>query len=109
MPSWLSGLIQQKDDTPQHSNTSPPPPTVSTRETTGDVQKSGENEIKVTEEKSSSVLSLLKGKDNIQFSILELIRDLAEKKQNIQQATIRLIQDQLNSDLLIKVTAKHLN
>jgi len=109
MPSWLSGLIQQKDDIPQRNNTSPPPPTVSARETTGDVQKSGENETKVTEKNSSSVLSLLKGKDNIQFSILEIIQDLAEKKQNIQQATIRLIQDQLNSDLLIKVTAKHLN
>lgn len=105
MPSWLSGLIQPKDETPAR-DPSPPPhtiPSVSIKKTTVEVSKAEDNSNKVPGESHSSILSLLKGKDNVQSSILELIQDLAMKKQNIQQATITLIQDQLNSDLLIKV------
>ncbi|CAH1724629.1 unnamed protein product [Aphis gossypii] len=55
-----------------------------------------------SEEKPVSILSLLRGKDSIQTSMLEMIQELAKKKQDIQQAAITLIQDQQNSDLLIK-------
>jgi len=105
MPYWLSGLIQQKDEISQRDST-PNPPIHFTKETTINIQKSeeNENENKITNENPSSILTLLKGKDNLQSSILELIQELAKNKQNIQQATITLIQDQQNSDLLIKVT-----
>lgn len=107
MPSWLSGLIENKGESVPRSNTPPLNPPTPIKETAArDVQKSTVNETIVAEEDSSSVLSLLKGKDNIQSSTLELIKDLAKKKRNIQRATITLVQDQLNSDLLIKVTAK---
>lgn len=109
MPSWLSGLIQPKDETPAR-DPSPPPhtiPSVSIKKTTVEVSKTENNTKKVPGESPSSILSLLKGKDSVQSSILELIQDLAKKKQNIQQATITLIQDQLNSDLLIKVREIH--
>lgn len=108
MPSWFREIAQQKDETPTTvtSIAHPPPPRVifSAEEpaTTARVQKS---ETKKTAEKESpsSVLSLLKGKDSLQSTILELIQELAKKKQDIQQATLTLIQNQQNSDLLIKV------
>lgn len=102
MPSWLSGLIQQKDETPARDFS--PPPTPPTKETATDIKKPEKNDTKITEENPSLILPLLRGKETFQTSMLELIQDLAKKKQNIQQATITLIQDQLNSDLLIKVT-----
>lgn len=102
MPSWLSGLIQHKEET---SPALPPPPSIlSTDETaTPGAQKSGETENKNTDAKSSTIESLLRQKDEVQATTLELIQDLAKKKKNIQQATITLIQEQQNSDLLIKV------
>lgn len=110
MPSWLSGLIQQKDETlplvPSHT------PIMSNNEETATAvhtKKSDENELKVTSDNPSSILSLLKGKDSLQSSILELIQELAKKKQDIQNATYTLIHNQQNSDLLIKVTEKLIN
>lgn len=100
MPSWLSGLVQHKDAEiapPIVPSSLPPQVAVSkVKEQTQDVQKPEEN--------SPSVLSLLKSKESLQSSILELIGELAKKKQDIQQAAITLIHDQHNSDLLIKVT-----
>lgn len=109
MPSWLSGLIQPKDETLVR-DLSPPHtiPSISIKKTTVEVPKTENNTNKVPGESPSSIVSLLKGKDSVQSSILELIQDLAKKKQTIQQATITLIQDQLNSDLLIKVREKHI-
>lgn len=101
MPSWLSGLIQQKDET---SPAVPPPHILSANETAAtSAQKSVVTENKNIEDKSSTIESLLRQKDAVQASTLELIQDLAKKKQDIQQATITLIQEQQNSDLLIKV------
>lgn len=104
MPSWLSGLIQQKDETLPLPSSSP----ILSAKETPNVQKlkSEETNNKVTKEKPSTVSSLLEGKENLQSSILELIQDLTKKKQDIQQATITLIQEQQNSDLLIKVISK---
>lgn len=107
MPSWLSGLIQRKDDTSSKPTSSPARPrsprrVPSTEETTRPDVQNAENEV--TEEKpSSSLLTLLKGKDSLQSSILELVQELAKKKQDIQQATITLIQEQQNNDRLVKV------
>ncbi|XP_060863799.1 trichohyalin-like isoform X2 [Metopolophium dirhodum] len=106
MPSWLSGLIHNTDETT--TLTIAPPPTTHHNLSTvkivdEDVPKKTERiENEITEEKPSTILSLLRGKDSIQTSMLELIRELAKKKQDIQQAAITLIQEQQNSDLLIK-------
>lgn len=103
MPSWLSGLIHQKDediDIPARSSS--PPPILTTKL---EVEKSEKNENKITDQNSStSILSLIKGNDCLQTTILEFVQELAKKKHDIQQATIAMIQDQQNSDLLIKVT-----
>lgn len=110
IPSWLSGLIHNTDETKTLTIT--PPPTshhilYTDKIVDADVpQKTEIVENDITEEKHTTILSLLRGKDNIQTSILELIRDLAKKKQDIQQAAMTLIQEQQNSDLLIKVTRK---
>ncbi|XP_022179687.1 trichohyalin-like isoform X2 [Myzus persicae] len=107
MPSWLSGLKHNTDEATTLSIA--PPPTTHHISSTGKMadanvaQKTAEKvENEITEEKSSSILSLLRGKDSIQTSMLELIRELAKKKQDIQQAAITLMQEQQNSDLLIK-------
>lgn len=107
MPSWLSGLIQRKDDTSSKRTSSPSRPRSpqripSAEETIPNVQNS-ENGI-AEEKPCSSLLTLLKGKDNLQSSILELVQELAKKKQEIQQATMTLIQEQQNNDRLVKVT-----
>lgn len=114
MPSWLSGLIQHKDENPEIDPSIPPimqsnaeEPVTATL--TVPVQKSERNETKVADDKPSTILSLLRGKDNLQSSILELIQELAKKKQDIQNAAITLIHSQQNSDLLIKVTEKLIN
>lgn len=110
LPSWLSGLIQQPKDEPTLPDPLSSDPSNNTKDTTEirRVQKSKVvNETKTDDENpppsSSSILSLLKGKDGLQSSILELIQKLAKKKQDIQHATITLIRDQQNNDLLIKV------
>jgi hypothetical protein len=102
MPSWLSGLIQHKDET--STAPPPPPPILITNEmaVTG-TQKSEATESKNVENKSFMFETLLKQKDSVVTSTLELIQDLTKKKQDIQQATLTLIQEQQNSDLLIKV------
>lgn len=108
MPSWLSGLIHNTDETT--TLTIAPPPTthhiLSTEKMVDEKvpKKTEKIENEITEEKPASIVSLLRGKDNIQTSMLELIRELAKKKQDIQQAAMTLIQEQQNSDLLIKVT-----
>ncbi|XP_025422156.1 fas-binding factor 1-like isoform X1 [Sipha flava] len=101
MPSWLSGLIQHKDET--STAPPPPPPILITNEmaVTG-TQKSEATESKNVENKSFMFETLLKQKDSVVTSTLELIQDLTKKKQDIQQATLTLIQEQQNSDLLIK-------
>jgi len=111
MPSWLSGLIHNTDETT--TLTIAPLPTTHHNNLSTDkmvdenVPKKPERiENEVTEEKPATILSLLRGKESIQTSILELIRELAKKKQDIQQAAITLIQEQQNSDLIIKVTRK---
>lgn len=110
MPSWLSGLIQNTDETT--TLTAAPPPTshhISSTDKMVDKnipQKTERIDTEITEEKPTTILSFLRGKDSIQTSVLELIRELAKKKQDIQQAAITLIQEQQNSDLLIKVTRK---
>lgn len=108
MPPWLSGLVQHKDPEIVTSLApSPLPPQVvvsKVKEQTEDVQKPEGKRNQIVEENTPSVLSLLKNKESLQSSILELIRELAKKKQDIQQAAITLIHDQHNSDLLIKVT-----
>lgn len=117
MPSWLSGLIQRKDDTSIKPTSSPSRPrsprrVPSAEETPSDVHRKplsgAENEIP-EEKPSSSLLTLLKGKDNLQSSILELVQELTKKKQDIQQATITLIQELQNNDRLVKVTGNLLN
>ncbi|XP_050443587.1 fas-binding factor 1-like [Adelges cooleyi] len=95
MPPWLSGLIQ-KDESPQPAS----PPRV-TQEVKQNISEVIENN-KINVNPTPTIVSLLEGKDNLQTSILEFIQELAKKKQDIQQATITLIQDQQNSDLLIK-------
>ncbi|XP_025206065.1 spindle pole body component 110-like isoform X2 [Melanaphis sacchari] len=104
IPSWLSGLKHNTDEittlttAPQSTNH-----ILSTDKTIDkDVPQKTEKVEKLSEEKTTSILSLLRGKDSIQTSMLELIRELTKKKQDIQQAAITLIQDQQNSDLLIK-------
>ncbi|KAF0766877.1 spindle pole body component 110-like [Aphis craccivora] len=101
IPSWLSGLIHNTDETTTDS-----PSThhiVSTDKMVDkNVLQKTEKDEKFAEEKPVSILSLLRGKDSIQASMLEIIQELAKKKQDIQQAAITLIQDQQNSDLLIK-------
>lgn len=108
MPPWLSGLIQNKDETPQMLTHSIDVPTKLDEETRmTDVEKTDVNEHKIAEENSSlSILSLLREKNNLQSAELELIHKYAKKKQNIQQAAITLLQDQQNNDLLIKVINK---
>lgn len=103
MPSWLSGLIHQKDENVAPPPRSPsPPPILSIK---AEVEKPEKPENKITEQNSSTtILSLLRGKDSLQTTILEFVQELAKKKHDIQQATITMIQDQQNSDLLIKVT-----
>lgn len=108
MPSWFREIAQQKDETPQTVTSVAQPPALraifSAEEpaATASVQNS-ETKKTVEKESPSSVLSLLRGKDSLQSTILELIQELAKKKQDIQQATLTLIQNQQNSDLLIKV------
>jgi len=101
----LSGLIHNTDET-----TTDPPSThhiVSTDKMVDkNVLQKTEKVEKFSEEKPVSILSLLRGKDSIQTSMLEMIQELAKKKQDIQQAAITLIQDQQNSDLLIKVNMR---
>lgn len=110
MPSWLSGLIQNTDETT--TLTTAPPPTSHHISSTDKMidknipQKTERIDTEITEGKPTTILSLLRGKDSIQTSVLELIRELAKRKQDIQQAAITLIQEQQNSDLLIKVTRK---
>jgi len=112
MPSWLSGLIHNTDET--NTLTITPPPTShhilpTDKIVDADVPpKTGIVENEITEEKHATILSLLRGKDNIQTSMLELIRELAKKKQDIQQAAITLIHEQQNSDLFIKVGNKEI-
>uniref|UniRef100_A0A2S2P1L6 Uncharacterized protein n=1 Tax=Schizaphis graminum TaxID=13262 RepID=A0A2S2P1L6_SCHGA len=108
IPSWLNGLIHNTEEkttlttAPQSSQH-----ILSTDKIVDmDVPQKTEKVEQFAEEKSTSILSLLRGKDSIQTSILKLIQELAKKKQDIQQAAITLIQDQQNSDLFIKITAK---
>ncbi|XP_060835407.1 interaptin-like isoform X1 [Rhopalosiphum padi] len=104
IPSWLNGLIHNTDETT--ALTTAPQSTqhiLSTDKIVDtDVPQKTEKVEQFAEEKSASILSLLRGKDSIQTSMLKLIQELAKKKQDIQQAAITLIQDQQNSDLLIK-------
>jgi len=110
MPSWLSGLMHNTEETT--TPTIAPSPNSHHILSTDEIvdanfpQKTEKVENEITEEKHASILSLLRGKDSIQTSMLELIQELAKKKQDIQQAAITLIQEQQNSDLLIKVTRK---
>lgn len=110
MPSWLSGLIQSKDETLHPSTYSTADVSIVKPQETqavANTEKIDRTEHKVVEENSpSSIVSLLKEKTNLQSAELELIHQLAKKKQDIQQASITLIQDQQNNDLLIKVTTK---
>lgn len=111
MPSWLSGLIQNKDETNTPTNIGTPTTHQNILSTdkmvdADVVQKTERVQNEIVEEKSDSILSLIRGKNGIQTTVLELIRELAKKKQDIQQAAMTLIQEQQNSDLLIKVTRK---
>jgi len=109
MPSWLSGLIHNIDETT--TSTIGAPSTHHNLSTDKKVdahviQKPERLENEIAGEKPASIVSLLRGKDSIQNSTLELIRELVKIKQDLHQAAITLIQDQQNSDLLIKVTWK---
>ncbi|XP_050532443.1 uncharacterized protein LOC126900625 isoform X2 [Daktulosphaira vitifoliae] len=94
MPSWLSGLIQQNEK----PNLNVP------NDNLQEIKKI--QSLDITEKniinENSSILSLLKGKEKVQSTVLELVQELLQKKHDIQQATITLIQDQQNRDLLIK-------
>lgn len=106
MPSWLSGLIQNKEDETLRSSANVPTKPQETQAVVN-IEKTDRTQHKITEENAPpSILSLLKEKNSLQSAELELIRQLAKKKQDIQQASITLIQDQQNNDLLIKVTIK---
>lgn len=98
---------QSKDEQPTPADPLPSPAVPSNGQepaATLRVQKIADETPKVRADgNSSSILSLLKGKDGLQSSILELIQELVKKKRDIQHATVTLIRDQQDNDLLIKV------